>query len=261
MENRVFEQIKFQKEDGVATIKLNRPEAMNSFTPVMIAEINSCIEDISSDDGVRVVVLTGEGRAFCTGADVKAMAAGKLPMGKAQSVEKPIYVGIHNLEKPVIASINGLAVGGGLDLACACDIRISSDKARFAEVFIRRGLIPAGGGIYFLPRLLGIDKACELIFSGDMIDAMEALRIGLVTRVVPHEDLELATMEFAFKLGKGPPLALREAKKALYKSFEMSFDETMEYVKGVVDVLKQTEDHKEGAKAFVEKREALFIGR
>jgi len=152
-------------------------------------------------------------------------------------------------------------VGGGFDLALACDIRIASDRARFAEVFIRRGLIPAMGGTYFLPRLVGIDRACELIWTGDMIDAHEAERIGLVTRVVPHEELEAATWELAMKMAKGPPLAIRMAKRAIYRGLTQDLASALEYVQPLLQALRQTEDHVEGARAFVEKREPLFRGQ
>jgi len=161
----------------------------------------------------------------------------------------------------VIAAINGYAVGGGLDISLSCDIRIASDKAKLAEVFIRRGLIPAMGGIHFLPRLVGLDKACELIWTGDMVDAEQALEMGLVTRVVPHEELEDAVLELAEKLAKGPPLAIQAAKRAIYEGLTMTLEETFAYTDGVMDWLAKTEDHKEGARAFVEKREPQFKGR
>ncbi len=262
-----YQDIIYTKEEGIASITLNRPDSMNAFSPEMSASIQRAVQDTATDSEVRVLVITGTGRAFCAGADVKAMAQqtsqprreerGRNP--EAGSVQLPVL--LRRLEKPVIAAVNGVAVGGGLDLACACDIRIASDKARFAEVFIRRGLIPAMGGTFFLPRLVGIDRACQLIWTGDMVDAKEAERIGLVTMVVPHEELENATRELAEKLAKGPPLAIQRAKRAIYEGLEMDLEQTLKYIGPIVSELTASEDHKEGARAFVEKREPVFKGR
>jgi len=262
-----YQDIIYTKEEGIVTITLNRPERRNAFSPAMSESIYNVVEDAAKDNGVRVLVLTGTGQAFCAGADVKAMAEGSgQPGGEEQGreaggrhVSLPLL--LHEFDKPVIAAINGVAVGGGLDLALACDIRIASDKARFAEVFIRRGLIPAMGGIFFLPRLVGIDRACQLIWTGDMIDAKEAEHIGLVTTVVPHEELESTTRELAEKLAKGPPLAIQKAKRAIYEGLGMDLQSSLEYVTSAVSELRKTEDHREGARAFVEKREPVFKGR
>ena len=262
-----YQDIIYTKEEGVATITLNRPDRRNAFSPEMSESILKAVQDAAKDNGVRVLVLTGTGQAFCAGADVKAMAENaSQPGGEGMRkdserghVSLPIL--LHEFEKPVIAAINGVAVGGGLDLALACDIRIASDKARFAEVFIRRGLIPAMGGIFFLPRLVGIDRACQLIWTGDMIDAREAERIGLVTMVVAHEELEIATRELAEKLAKGPPLAIQKAKRAIYAGLGMDLQSSLDYAFSALRELRKTEDHKEGARAFVEKREPVFKGR
>jgi len=263
-----YEDIIFTKEQMVATLRFNRPQAMNAFSPRMMEEIFHAIEDVRNDPDARVLVLAGTGRAFSTGADVKAMAEGKLrhdfdskdsPAGRNN---RPNYaLTLRNLDKPVIASINGYAVGGGLDLSLACDIRIASERAKFAEVFIRRGLIPALGGTYFLPRLVGLDKACEMIWTGDMIEAEEALKLGLVTKVVPHDELDDATFELAEKLAKGPPLAIQAAKRAIYDGLTMNLEETLHYTGKIMEGLHKTEDHKEGARAFVEKREPHFTGK
>ncbi len=262
-----YQDIIYTKGEGVATITLNRPDRRNAFSPEMRESIYRAIEDAAKDDNVRVLVLTGTGRDFCSGADVKAMAEkASQPRGEEKSKEpeaRPgsFYVLLHNFEKPVIAAVNGVAVGGGLDLALACDIRIASNKATFAAIYIRRGLIPAMGGTYFLPRLVGIDKACQLIWTGDMVDAREAERIGLVTKVVPHAELESATRELAEKLAKGPPLAIKKAKRAIYEGLEKNLQATLDYAAAAIKELSETEDHKEGARAFVEKREPVFKGR
>lgn len=262
-----YRDIIYTKEEGIVTIVLNRPERRNAFSPEMSESIRLAVEDAAQDSAVRVLVITGTGTAFCAGADVKAMAEGlgqqrRQPgggEGGSGHVSLPLL--LHSFDKPVIASINGVAVGGGLDLALACDIRIASDRARFAEVFIRRGLIPAMGGIFFLPRLVGIDRACQLIWTGDMIDAREAERIGLVTAVVPHDELETATRELAEKLAKGPPLAIQRAKRAIYEGLGTDLQSSLRYVGAALEELRKTEDHREGARAFVEKREPVFKGR
>lgn len=259
-----YQDIIYTKERGVARITLNRPDRRNAFSPAMTESLCRAFEDSARDDEVRVLVITGAGTSFCSGADVKAMAEsfdnpekkeGRLP----GDMKLPVMM--QNFDKPIIAAVNGVAVGGGLDFACACDIRIASDKARFAEVFVRRGMMPAMGGTYYLTRLVGIDKACLLIWTGDMIDAKEAERIGLVTMVVPHEELELATMELAEKLAKGPPLAIRDAKRAIYKGLDMDLETTLKYIEPLVKECQESEDHKEGARAFVEKREPVFRGK
>ena len=168
---------------------------------------------------------------------------------------------LQRMSKPVIASINGIAAGGGLDTACACDIRIASDKSTFSSVFVRRAIVPTMGGTYFLPRLVGIDKACELIWTGDLIDAREAERIGLVTKVVPHEELEAATEELAVKLTKGAPLAIARSKTMIYKGLDMELERAMDDIMEAWMALSQTEDHREALSAFLEKREPVFKGR
>jgi enoyl-CoA hydratase/carnithine racemase len=262
-----YQDILYSKEEGIATITLNRPDQLNAFSVEMLSSLFAAMEDAANDNDVRVLVFTGTGRAFCSGADVKGMAEGYTPGYRGpeesgmESGDYPLYPRVHRFEKPTIAAINGLAVGGGFDFALNCDIRIASNQARFAEVFIRRGLIPVGGGTYLLPRLIGIDKACQLIWTGDMIDAQEAERIGLVTMVVPHDELANAARELAEKLAKGPPLAIREAKRAIYEGLKMDLTWSMNYTAAIAQQLKTTEDHKEGARAFIEKRQPVFKGR
>jgi len=177
-----------------------------------------------------------------------------------RAIDFQLSILLREFAKPIIASINGVAVAGGLDFACACDIRIASDRARFAMVYVRRGMIPVDGGTFLLPRLVGIDRACQLIWTGDMIDAKEAERMGLVTTVVPHEELESATRELAEKLAKGSPLAIQKAKRVIYEGLEMDMKSALRQVTSIVKELQDTEDHKEGVRAFVEKREPVFKG-
>lgn len=264
-----YEHLSYTKEEGIATITLNRPQKLNAFTPAMYQGLSEIIEEVASDDDVRVLVITGKGRAFCVGADVKGLEQGlskhqqapAQPEPSADMVRKILTVPLWGMDKPVIAAINGIAAGGGLDAACACDIRIASERATFSSVFVRRGIVPTMGGTYFLPRLIGVDKACEMIWTGDLIDAREAERIGLVTKVVPHDELEAATEELALKLVKGPPLAIAKSKRLIYSGLNTDLESALKDVIREYTVLSQTEDHREALRAFLEKREPVFKGR
>ena len=261
-----YQDITYREENGIATMTLNRPDKMNAFSLGMQDSMYRVVENASQDKKVRVLIITGAGRAFCSGADVKSLAegsyrpSGQQRPGEGASERVNLHVLMQKCQKPIIAAVNGVAVGAGLDLAMACDIRIASDKARFAELYIRRGMLPAAGGIYFLPRLVGIDKACHLIWTGDMIDVQEAERIGLVTMVVPHEELEIATRELAEKLAKAAPLVIQRSKRAIYAGLDMDLESSMKYIQPLMREIQQSEDHKEGTRAFLEKREPVFRG-
>jgi enoyl-CoA hydratase/carnithine racemase len=261
-----YKDIVYSKEAAVATITLNRPDRRNSFSPEMIGSIVQAVADATSDDGVRVLVVTGAGQAFCSGGDVSAMAdqfAGSRAEGTRDAVTEgsPLYGIIHHFPKPTVAAVNGVCVGGGLEIALACDIRIASDRAKFSEAFARRGLMPMGGGTFVLPRLIGLDRACMLIWTGDMIDAKEAERIGMITKVVPHEDLRAAISDLTDKLARAAPLAVRAAKEAIYRGLATGLDAALDWAVARNRELAQTEDHVEGSTAFVEKREPAFRGR
>jgi len=258
-----YEHLIYTKADGIATLTLNRPQKLNAFTWGMYQGMYDIIKEVESDAEVRVFVITGTGRAFCVGADVKSLEQGfanQLAI-KPDAGSELLPIPLQRMGKPVIAAINGIAAGGGLDAACACDIRIASERATFSSLFVRRGLLPTLGGTYFLPRLIGVDKACELIWTGDLIDAREAERIGLVTRVVPHEELEAATEELAVKLAKGPPLAIARSKQVIYKGLNMELKSALDDIMREWAALVQTEDHQEALRAFLEKREPVFKGR
>jgi len=260
-----YQDIIYTKEEGIATITLNRPDKMNAFNPEMTQSIYKAVRDADKDEKIRVLVITGAGHAFCTGGDVGAMAQKfdqlAVEGGKPDSIGGQLPSLLQKFKKPIIAAINGVAAAGGLDFACACDIRVASDRARFAMVYVRRGMIPVEGGTFLLPRLVGIDRACQLIWTGDRIDAKEAERIGLVTTVVPHEELQIAARELAEKLTKGPPLVIQKAKRAIYEGLKTDMESAMVYVNSAVRELNKTEDYEEGVRAFVEKREPVFKGR
>ncbi len=254
-------------ESHVATITLNRPEVMNALNREMYAELEQAFRDAHRDPEVRCVVLTGAGRAFCSGDDVKQIMLGEqrdetvTRLRDVRPRPTPAAAAVLECDKPVIAAVNGPAVGWGMDLTLFCDIRIASENAKFGELFIKRGLVADIGGLWRLPRVVGPSKAAELLFTGDVIDAREAERIGLVSRVVAPDDLIAAAMEVARKIAANPPIAMRYMKEGLRKSAHASMQEMGEYVGNSLAYLFTTEDHKEGALSFVERREPVFRGR
>jgi len=260
-----FKTILYRQEKAIAFIVLNRPQSFNALNPQAFQELLYVVQEARFNAGIKVVVLTGSGKAFCAGGDMKRMQEGtglKPPEQRNEiRTNHQIFKTIHEMEKPVIASVNGAAVGAGCDLALACDMRIASDKARFGEVFINVGLVPDGGGSYFLPRLVGMAKAFELILTGRIIDAQEAERMGLVNYVVPHDELEKETMTLAQKLSDGPPLAMGMAKTILYKGMRMDLSSELEYEAYAQSILMDTEDYREGVRAFSEKRKPNYKGK
>lgn len=267
-----YKNIIFEKKDGIAILTLNRPETLNAWNAAMAEEVVNALNEISKDESMRILIVTGAGRGFSSGADLRreSSAAGtsetsetlytRLAQGKPTVVD--IGLRFQRLDKPVIGAINGVAVGAGLSIALACDLRIASDRAQFSMIFVKRGLIPDCGGSLFLPKLVGSAKACELIFTGDIIDAREAERIGLVNKVVPHEELMKTAEELAKKLAKRPPIALKYAKRAIYKGLtEVDLASHIDYEISLNRLLHDTEDVKEGVRAFLEKREPVFKGK
>lgn len=267
----MYDQIIYEKSDGIATITLNRPERMNAFTPVMLDEWLAALTDAHTDDDVRVVILTGTGRGFCTGADVSRGGEGISLVDRSRShvdnrnflrdsVQRiPRLVSI--MEKPYIAAVNGAAVGAGMDMASMCDIRFAADSARFGMTYVRMGLIPGDGGCYFLPRIIGMARALDLIWSGRLFDAQEALAMGYVSAVVPADDLMNYTRDYATRLVKGPAVAIQQAKRLAYRSQELSLDAALDLAQQAMFIAQSTEDSREGPQAFVEKREPEFKGR
>jgi enoyl-CoA hydratase len=248
------------KENGVATVTVNRPEVRNALNPAAWNEIRQVIEDCGRDDSVQVVVFTGAGEAFIAGADLRSLKERSALATLEASSQKTLLM-LEALPKPTIAAVNGYALGGGCELAMACDIRIASEKAQFGQTEVRVGIIPGAGGTQRLPRLVGIGKAKELIFTGDIIDSAEAARIGLVNRVVPHDALMPCVLELAGKIMKRGPLAVRMAKAAIHAGSQYGPGAGHEVERLAQTVLFGTDDRIEGISAFLEKRSPRFKGR
>src|SRR5512136_169091 len=252
----------YDKSSHIATITLNRPKAKNAFSPEMISLWREYLEKAKKDQGIRVIVVTGKGDTFCSGGDIRDMAEGKL---RSWDMKKFLWEGVHRIvlaledtDKPVIAAINGVAMGAGLDMAIMCDLRVCSDRAKLAESYIMMGVAPGDGGAYFLPRLVGIARALELLLTGRVISAKEALDIGLVNRVAPHEKLMEETMSLAKEIAGKPPLALRMIKRAVYQAQRSDLRSHLDYISSQLALLSETHDHQEAARGFLEKRKPEF---
>ncbi|MDQ3706809.1 MAG: enoyl-CoA hydratase-related protein [Chloroflexota bacterium] len=258
-----YETILYNLDEGVLTITLNRPDVLNAFNRKMTDELQDAFKKAERDSEVRCIVLTGAGRAFSSGEDLKSRSAnGESDFGSTlRQRYNPLVSKMRNIEKPVLGSINGVAAGAGCSIALACDLRIASDKARFMEVFVRVGLVPDSGSSFFLPRLVGLGKALEMAFLGDDMGADEALRTGLVNRVVPSEELESATRELALRLAKSPTKAIGLAKRAINRALTMDLDQVLEYEVYGQEAAGASDDHQEGLAAFLEKRAPNFTGR
>jgi enoyl-CoA hydratase/carnithine racemase len=264
-----FETLLLEKKEGIGLLTMNRPDRMNAFNQQMEAEFVQALQEADQDDEIRVLVVTGAGKSFCAGADVGRMSAEereRKPKGAEEFRRgfrnvQGIILGLQRLEKPTMAMINGPAVGGGFDLACACDLRLGSEKARFMVAFTRIGLFPGWGGTWLYPRLIGIPKAAEMLFTGDFLEAKDAERYGLLNRLVPAEDLEKETMSLARRIADGPPIALRLAKLQLYKGLGMDLESAMKVAAACETITLTSEDHKEGVAAFKEKRKPQYKGR
>ena len=261
-----FDNVLTSVEDGVGTITLNRPEKLNAFAGAMRQEVTQAVQEMADHDDVRVLVITGAGRAFCAGADIGYMRD-LMERNDTEAFHDLVEAGrevvttIRTTPKPVVASVNGPAAGGGANMALACDIRIASEKASIGQTFNKIGLHPDWGGTYFLPRLVGSAKALELIFSGEMIGAAEGHRIGLFNKVVPHDRLEAETQKFARALAQKAPLALALAKKAVYQSEGRDLSGMLDLELDHQLRCFSSEDSTEGLKAFLEKRQPRFSGK
>jgi len=261
----MYEHILISEADGILTITLNRPDKLNAFIGHMRRDLADAIEHAGSDRSVRVIVITGAGRAFCAGGDIGFMAElmqrrDAEEFARILGAGRRVITAIRETTKPVIASINGPASGAGCNLAFACDLRIAANTATFSQSFAKVGLHPDWGGTYFLPRLVTPNKACEMFFLGESIDAAEAARLGIVNQVVAPEELESATLQLAERLRAAPPIALAAAKHAVYMSGGAELEEMLRYETEAQLRCFDSDDAHEGVRAFIEKREPKFTG-
>jgi len=261
-----YETIIYERSQGVAVITLNRADVLNAVNEKMGMELQDALRAADRDGEVRCVIITGKGRAFSAGEDIQDLRSDyergvNLKLGQ-RLVDKynPIIRRIRQMEKPVVAAVNGVAAGGGAGIAYSCDLRIASDNAKFIQAFIRIGLAPDSGTSFFLPRLVGFAKALQLSLTGEDLSSQDAERFGLVARVVPADQLMLAAMEIATKLATGPTKAIGLTKRALNKSVSSDLETMLEYESYVQEIAGATSDHVEAVKAFFEKRKPAFKG-
>jgi 2-(1,2-epoxy-1,2-dihydrophenyl)acetyl-CoA isomerase len=258
----VSDGLRVEVDGPVATLTLDRPEALNALTiPVKVA-LREALESIAEDRGIRAVILTGAGRAFCAGQDLaERESPGAAPLEiEVRERYNPIVRALRSMGQPVIAAVNGVAAGAGASLAFACDLRIASESARFMLAFGRLGLVPDSGASWFLPRLVGPGKAAELALLNDPVEAAEALRLGLVSKVVPAEQLLPEARAMAERLAAGPPLAIALTKQALDRAVSIDLDEALEGEAKLQGIAGASADHAEGLAAFREKRPPRFTG-
>ena len=265
------EPIIYDVQGHVATITLNRPEKLNAFSNEMLDQWQASIVRASEDQGVRVVIVTGAGRGFCSGADVGRERAGadvlggdpNAPAANRNSLRNSVQRvprALFNMEKPYLAAVNGAAVGAGMDMASMADLRIASDRAKFGMAYVRMALIPGDGGAYYLPRIVGMSKALELMWTGRIFGPEEALQMGYVSRVVPADELMSQTMELAEEISRMPAVSVQLIKRLAYRSAVTGLHEALEMADHAMVIARSTEDAKEGPRAFAEKREPNFQG-
>ena len=259
-------------DSGIARITLNRPDRLNALNDQMQVEIADAVTEADSDPNIRVVIITGAGRAFCAGGDLNQLGGSSngdgegWTSGNADEVRRSfrlaqdMILGVQRCEKPVIAMVNGVATGAGLDLACACDIRIGTPRSRFMSAYVRIGLFPGFGGTWLYPRTFGsLGRAAEMLFTGDFLEADEAHRLGFLNRLVPEEELEATTLELAERIAAGPPIAIRLSKLMLYKGLEFDLETAMKMAAAGETITLTSRDHVEGVAAFREKRDAQYL--
>jgi enoyl-CoA hydratase/carnithine racemase len=260
-----YECMGLEISDHIATVTINRPEARNALNRLAYTELERIFLDLQKNVEVRCIILTGSDPAFCSGDDVKELMTGDGNTGgnRLRNIRPgttPAARAILDCDRPIIAAVNGAAVGWGMDMSLFADFRIASERARFGELFVKRGLVSDVGGLVRLPRLVGPQRAAELLFTGDIIDAARAKELGIVMDVVPHEELLGAAGALATKIAANPPIAVRYLKEGLRRSYHGDYEDMGNWVSQTLGVLFKTEDHKEGVASFLEKREPKFTG-
>jgi enoyl-CoA hydratase/carnithine racemase len=253
------EHLKFSVADGIARIVLDRPERMNAFTFEMIDAWTAALQQCRTDDAVKVVIVTGTGSSFCSGGDIVEMGDRLAHTPEQRKNElfhriERIPLALEDLDKPVIAVVNGVATGAGMDMALMCDIRYAAQSARFAETYVKVGLVPGAGGAHFLPRLVGVAKALELFLTGDFIDAQEALRIGIVNKVFPDETLAEEVDKIARRMVKAPGLTLRMTKRAIYQGMRNDLRTNLDLISSHYAVITSTQEHQDLVRSFIASR-------
>ena len=258
----MYETLLAETHDGVRVLTLNRPDVLNAVNAQMGRELLQALRDAERAAEVRCVLLAASGRGFCAGADLREQVPGRTSLGDLlRERYNGIVLRMRTMEKPVIAAINGVAAGAGCNLALAADLRVASERATFIEVFSRVGLIPDSGGTWLLPRLVGMGRALEMMFFADPMDALTAERLGLVNRVVPHDDLMAQTKEWAARLAAGPTRAYGLIKRGVNRALALDLEGALEYEAHLQEVAGRTEDHREGVAAFLAKRTPQYMGR
>lgn len=259
--------LEYSVADGIATLLLNRPEKKNAFTDGMLERWPECLVQAQADDDVRVIVVTGAGDAFCSGGDLGRRTGETAPPAplerkqRLQSRTHRVALALLDVDKPVIAAVNGAAVGAGMDMALMCDIRVASASARFSEGYIRVGLIPGNGGAYFLPRIVGTAQALELLWTADFVNAEQALAIGLVNHVYADATFREEVAAFARKIAAAPPTQVRLIKRTVYQSLATDLRTSLELVSSHMAIVQTTEDYREAIDAYKEKRAPKYRGR